>query len=59
VRRCEVKGASVAVVLPDGVAWRGAAGLSHDDVAMRPHMSFAVGSITKNMVAALVLQLAE
>jgi D-alanyl-D-alanine carboxypeptidase len=29
------------------------------DVEMTPEMAFAVGSITKNMVAALVLQLVE
>ena len=59
VRHCGVKGASAAVILPDGTAWEGAAGISHGDVEMTPDMAFAVGSITKNMVAALVLQLAE
>ena len=55
----EVKGASVAVILPDETLWRGVTGISHDTVKMSPDMSFAIGSITKNMVAALVLELAE
>ena len=59
VRRCDAHGAAVAVVLPDGTVWEGAGGLSHEAVAMTPEMAFAIGSITKNMVAAMVLQLAE
>ena len=54
-----VKGASTTVILPDGSIHNAVAGYSHDTVAMRPDMLFATGSITKNMVAALVLQLAE
>jgi len=54
-----VKGASVAVVLPDGKIHRFVAGYSHDSTAIEPEMLFAIGSITKNVVAALVLQLAE
>jgi len=57
--RCEVHGAAAAVIFPDGAVWQGASGVSHPDVEMSPDMSFAIGSITKNMVAALVLQLAE
>jgi len=59
VRRCDANGASVAVILPDGSRWQGTSGISHESVRMRPEMAFAVGSITKNMVAALILQLAE
>ncbi|UCF37623.1 MAG: beta-lactamase family protein, partial [Acidobacteriota bacterium] len=59
LRRCEVKGASAAVILPDKTLWRGASGISHEAVRMSPDMSFAIGSITKNVVAALVLQLVE
>lgn len=59
LRRYDVKGASVAVILPDETLWRGTSGVSHDAVKIRPDMSFAIGSITKNMVAALALQLAE
>ena len=53
------KGVSAAVAFPDGTTHLVAAGFSHDTVAMKPSMLFATGSITKNMVAALVLQLAE
>jgi D-alanyl-D-alanine carboxypeptidase len=55
----DVKGVSSAIVLPDGTVHRICAGISHESVAMRPDMLFATGSITKNLVAALVLQLAE
>ena len=54
-----VRGASAAIILPDGSIHRITAGFSHDTIAMKPSMLFAVGSITKNVVAALVLQLAE
>ncbi len=59
LRHCDVKGASVAVILPDGAIWRGASGISHPGVNMSPDLAFAIGSITKNLVAALMLQLAE
>ena len=55
----DVKGASAAVMLPDGKVQCIAAGISHDTIAIRPDMLFATGSITKNFVAALILQLAE
>jgi D-alanyl-D-alanine carboxypeptidase len=59
LRHSSVKGASAAVILPDGTLWRGTSGISHPGVKMSPEMGFAIGSITKNMVAALMLQLAE
>ncbi len=59
VQQYDVKGASVAVVFPDGTVWRGVSGVSHPGVNMSPDMGFAIGSITKNMVATLMLQLAE
>jgi D-alanyl-D-alanine carboxypeptidase len=59
LRRCDVKGVSAAVILPAGTLWRGTSGISHAGVNMSPDMAFAIGSITKNMVAALMLQLAE
>jgi D-alanyl-D-alanine carboxypeptidase len=55
----DVKGASAAIILPNGDIHRICAGISADTVPMKPHMLFAIGSITKNMVAALILQLAE
>jgi len=59
LRQFGVRGASAAVILPDRSVHRIVAGTSHDSVAMRPDMLFAIGSITKNYVAALVLRLAE
>ena len=54
-----VKGASAAIILPNGEIHRICAGVSHDTVSMCPNMLFAIGSITKNLVAALILDLAE
>ena len=53
------KGVSAAIVFPDGSTWTGTSGVSHDTVAMHPEMLFAIGSVTKNVVAALVLRLVE
>jgi D-alanyl-D-alanine carboxypeptidase len=55
----DVHGASVAIALPNDTVHCVSAGFSFDSVAMQPQMLFAVGSITKNMVATLILQLAE
>jgi D-alanyl-D-alanine carboxypeptidase len=55
----DVKGASAAVILPDGSIHCVTAGVSHDTVTIKPEMLFATGSITKNFVAVLILQLAE
>lgn len=53
------KGASAAIIFPDGKTWIGVSGISHDTVAIHPDMIFAIGSITKTVVATLVLQLLE
>ena len=53
------KGVSAAIVFADGSRWTGTSGISHDTVAMHPDMLFAIGSVTKNVVAALVLRLVE
>jgi D-alanyl-D-alanine carboxypeptidase len=54
-------GASAAVVLPDGDVWTGVSGTAdlrrHNPVT--PDTQFAIGSITKPLVAALALDLAE
>jgi CubicO group peptidase (beta-lactamase class C family) len=42
-----VKGASVAVIMPDGRIYKVVAGFSHDRVAIHPDMLFAIGSITE------------
>ncbi len=59
LRKYDVKGASAALVLPDRSVRLVVSGISHDTAPIRPDMLFAIGSITKNVVAALVLQLAE
>jgi D-alanyl-D-alanine carboxypeptidase len=55
----DVKGVSAAIIMPNGEIWRGVSGFSHDSVKISPDMLFAIGSITKNMVATLTLQLVE
>lgn len=59
IQKYDVKSVSAAVVFHDGTMWTGVSGISHDTVAVKRDMLFAVGSITKNMVAALALELAE
>lgn len=59
IRAGDTKGVSAAVMFPDGTIWTGVSGISHDTVAISPDMLFAIGSITKNMVAALTLKLVE
>jgi D-alanyl-D-alanine carboxypeptidase len=59
VKRHDIHGASAAILYPDGQIWTGTSGYSHDTVSMKPHMLFAIGSVTKNMVAALTLKLTE
>jgi len=53
------RGVSAAVIMPGKPIWKGVAGISHDTVKISPDMLFAIGSITKNFVAALTLRLAE
>lgn len=57
-RKYDGMGVSAVAVLPNGETWLGVSGKSHDTVAVKPDMLFAIGSITKNVVAALTLQLA-
>jgi len=52
-------GVSAAVIVPGEPIWLGAGGLSHDTTSVSSDMLFAIGSITKNMVASLTLQLAD
>jgi len=59
LRKHDVHGASVALILPDDSLRCYCGGVSHDSLPVRPEMLIAVGSITKNVVAALVFQLAE
>jgi D-alanyl-D-alanine carboxypeptidase len=59
LKKHDVKGASVALILADDSLRCVTGGWSHDSIAVRPEMLIAAGSITKNFVAALILQLAE
>ena len=59
IERYGVEGVSAAVIFPGGREWTGTSGISHDTVAIAPDMVFAIGSITKNFVAALTLKLVE
>jgi D-alanyl-D-alanine carboxypeptidase len=59
IRKYNIKGVSAAVVFPGEQIWTGVSGISYDTVSIKPDMLFAIGSITKNMVAALTLKLVE
>jgi D-alanyl-D-alanine carboxypeptidase len=59
IRKYDARGVSAAVRFPDGSVWTGVSGISHETVQIRRDMLFAIGSITKNVVAALALKLAE
>lgn len=52
-------GISAAAEVPGQGIWLGTAGISHVNVSMDTNMVFDIGSITKNFVAALTLQLVE
>jgi D-alanyl-D-alanine carboxypeptidase len=60
-RQQQIPGAEAAVVFPDGHVWAGESGLAdlrtRDPV--RPDTLFAIGSVTKTFIAALVLSLAQ
>lgn len=53
-----IKGASAAVILPDGRTWAGVSGVAFDSVPVTPATVFEIGSITKTFTAALTVQLA-
>jgi D-alanyl-D-alanine carboxypeptidase len=59
LRKYDVKGASAALIFPGQNVRLVASGISHDTVSIRSDMLFAIGSITKNVVAAVVFQLVE
>jgi len=54
-----VRGASAAVIVPGQNTWLGASGISHENVPTEPGMIFGMGSMTKNFMATIILQLAE
>jgi D-alanyl-D-alanine carboxypeptidase len=59
IRKYEARGVSAAVIFHDGKIWTGSSGISHGTVPIEPDMLFMIGSITKNVMAALTLQLVE
>ena len=59
ISKYDVRGVSAVVIFPDQKVWKGVSGISHDTVSIKSNMLFAIGSITKNVVAALTLKLAE
>jgi D-alanyl-D-alanine carboxypeptidase len=59
IRKYEARGVSAAVIFHDRKVWTGTSGISHGTVPIEPDMLFAIGSITKNFVATLTLQLVE
>ena len=59
IAKNDIHGVSATVIFPDGEMWNGMSGISHDSVPIEPNMLFAVGSVTKNIVAVLTLTLVE
>ena len=59
IAKYDVNGVSATLIFPDGEIWNGVSGISHDTVPIEPNMLFAIGSVTKNFIAALTLSLAE
>jgi len=53
------RGVSAAIIIQDRKKMSFTSGISHDSITMNPDMLFAIGSVTKNVVAALTLKLAE
>ena len=56
LNKYNVKGVSASIIYQDWSVWNGVSGISHDTVSIKPDMLFAIGSITKNFVAALTLK---
>jgi D-alanyl-D-alanine carboxypeptidase len=54
-----IKGVSAAINLPDHKILTIVSGYSYDNVEMTPKTLFGAGSITKNFIAAMILQLSE
>lgn len=58
-RRDTHRGVSASVILADGAQWSGAAGETGSDTALDSRALIQIGSITKTMTAAVVLQLVD
>lgn len=59
VRAAPIRGVSAAVILGNGTEWGGTAGLSEPGTAMAPAMRLGIGSISKNILSALLVRQAE
>ena len=59
IKKIKGKGISVAIIVPGYNTWVGVSGVSHGNIPIKPETVFNAGSITKNLVAALTLKLAE
>ncbi len=59
LKNYHAKGTSAAIIMPGSETWLGVSGVSHDTVKIKPDMFFAIGSITKNVVATLTFKLTE
>src|SRR5204862_5431292 len=59
--RDAIPGVSATVIFPDGSTWRGVSGLSNvaAGTQVTPETAFAVGSISKTFLAALILDLVD
>jgi D-alanyl-D-alanine carboxypeptidase len=55
----QLKGASVAILVPDVGIWKGAYGQSHTGVPINSGMAMTIGSNTKTYIATLLLKLQE
>jgi D-alanyl-D-alanine carboxypeptidase len=55
----DVPGVAAAVVWADHGTWAGAAGTADGDAPLDPAAQFGIGSVTKVIIAAQILQLAE
>jgi len=59
IHRYNGRGVSAAIIFSEEKKWTGTSGISHDTVTIKPDMLFAIGSITKNFLAALTLKFVE
>lgn len=59
IQEHDLNGISTSVIQSDGTIWSGVAGLSDPGNPVEQDMYFAIGSITKNFVAALILRFEE
>lgn len=59
VNNYNIKGLYAAIHTFNDDIWEGAAGVSHDTITVKPDMLMGIGSITKNIIATITLQLYE